>query len=103
MKKPYCAGLSLSGGDPLNPLNAPTVSWICQRVKEACPNKDIWCWTGHKMEHILDDDVWSKPLKYIDVVIDGKFDEALADPYRLVWRRQLKPANMEEDGAWLLA
>lgn len=45
VKDVHCAGLSLSGGDPLNPLNAPTVAKICQRVKEECPNKDIWCWT----------------------------------------------------------
>lgn len=87
VKDVHCAGLSLTGGDPLNPLNAPTVAKICQRVKEECPDKDIWCWTGYKLEHILEDEVWSAPLKYIDVVVDGPF---IAELKRLdlKWKRQ---------------
>ena len=40
---------------------------------------------GHSIESILDDEVWSAPLKYIDMVIDGRFVEELKD-LSLKWR-----------------
>ena len=53
-----------------------------QRVKE-CPDKDIWVWTGYKLDEL--DDYQRQMLPYIDVLIDGKFIQEQADP-SLVWR-----------------
>lgn len=76
-------GLSLSGGDPLHPQNVPAILKLVQRVKSECINKDIWLWTGYKLDELTAEQQAVVP--YIDVLIDGKFIQELADP-RLLWR-----------------
>ena len=56
---------------------------MVQRVKRECPDKDIWVWTGYKLEEL--DEYQCQMLPYIDVLIDGKFIQEQADP-SLVWR-----------------
>ena len=76
-------GLSLSGGDPLHPQNVSAILKLVKRVKTECDNKDIWLWTGYKLDELTDDQ--QAVIPYIDVLIDGKFVQELADP-KLVWR-----------------
>ncbi|KDN09690.1 anaerobic ribonucleoside-triphosphate reductase-activating protein [Gilliamella sp. Imp1-1] len=76
-------GLSLSGGDPLHPQNVATILKLVQRVKSECDNKDIWLWTGYKLDELTAEQ--QAVIPYIDVLIDGKFVQELADP-RLLWR-----------------
>ena len=76
-------GLSLSGGDPLHPQNVSAILKLVKRVKTECDNKDIWLWTGYKLDELTDDQ--QAIIPYIDVLIDGKFVQELADP-KLVWR-----------------
>ena len=61
----------------------PTLLALVQRVKRECPEKDIWLWTGYKLEELNEEQ--QQMLPYIDVLIDGKFVKALADP-SLIWR-----------------
>lgn len=77
----HIAGLTLSGGDPLFPANRADVAALCARVRRDLPNKTIWMYTGYGWEEIealplLDD---------VDVVVDGRFVQAQADP-QLHWR-----------------
>lgn len=77
----HIAGLTLSGGDPLFPANRADVAALCVRVRRDLPNKTIWMYTGYGWEEIealplLDD---------VDVVVDGRFVQAQADP-QLHWR-----------------
>lgn len=68
----YRDGLSLSGGDPLHYRNVRAATEICRRVKQRYPDKDIWLWTGYKL-----DDYRFRGLEiftYLDVVIDGKYE-----------------------------
>lgn len=75
LDKPYIAGLTLSGGDPLHPKNRSGVYALCEWAKIIHPDKTIWCYTGFKWEEIKD-----LPLmKYLDVLVDGEFVEALKD------------------------
>lgn len=76
-------GLSLSGGDPLHPRNVKRLLPLVKRIKTECPDKDIWCWTGYRLEEL--DQQQREMLTYIDVLIDGKFIQEQADP-TLVWR-----------------
>lgn len=76
-------GLSLSGGDPLHPQNLNAILELVKRVKNECPDKDIWLWTGYMYGEL------SAPqqavAEYVDILIDGKFEQSLADP-SLRWR-----------------
>ncbi|OCG01641.1 anaerobic ribonucleoside-triphosphate reductase-activating protein [Gilliamella sp. wkB112] len=76
-------GLTLSGGDPLHPQNVPTILELVKRVKTECHNKDIWLWTGYKLDELTPEQ--QEVVSYIDVLIDGKFVQELADP-KLLWR-----------------
>lgn len=75
LNREYIAGLSLLGGDPLDPRNQPDVYRLVQKVKEKYPNKTIYLWTGYIWEDIKE----CETLKYVDVLIDGPFVEDLKD------------------------
>ena len=99
LKKPYCRGLSLSGGDPLFPGNVEAVREICRRAKAECPDKDIALWTGYVFEDLNREQ--KSVLQYVDVLIDGPFIQELADPYKLVWRGSSNQrVCKKEDGVW---
>ena len=77
--KPYIAGLTISGGDPLFPKNREGVFALCSRFKEKYgKSKTIWIWTGYTLQEVEDDLI----LDYIDTLVDGKYIEALKDVSR---------------------
>lgn len=49
----YIRGLSLLGGEPMEPQNRGTVLSLVQKVRERYPQKDIWCYTGYHYEKDL--------------------------------------------------
>ena len=80
---PHVRGLSILGGDPFEPENIKTVTDICKLVKATRPNKDIWVWTGYDF---IEDGLIKYPImRYIDVLVDGRFEEGLKD-LRLKYR-----------------
>ena len=82
----YIAGLSLLGGEPMEPSNQKALLPLVKRVKELLPNKTIWCYTGYTYETDLLDEKGrahtedtKEFLSYIDVLVDGEFIEDLKD------------------------
>lgn len=78
----YIKGFSLLGGEPFAPENQARVLEIINHVREAYPEKEIWCWTGYKYETLSADKVGKysrKLLMNIDVLVDGPFIEAKKD------------------------
>lgn len=71
----YISGLTFSGGDPLHPANRYRVFEVAKYVKERIPGKTIWLYTGYLWEEVCDMPI----MRYIDVLVDGKFVEELAD------------------------
>lgn len=71
-------GLSLSGGDPLFPGNLTSILALVKRVKTQCPEKDIWLWSGYRLDELSE--AQKEVIAYVDVLVDGKFEQALADP-----------------------
>ncbi len=79
MKPGYVAGLSLLGGEPLEPVNQEGLLPLLRRVHETYPEKNVWCYTGY----LFDKDVLEKMCKesevtrelisYIDIMVDGEF------------------------------
>ena len=72
----YISGLSLLGGEPLDPKNLQRVTLLCQQFKRYFPHKTIWCYTGYEWDRIKHLDI----LKYVDILVDGKFVHELKDP-----------------------
>ncbi|EBF3224290.1 TPA: anaerobic ribonucleoside-triphosphate reductase-activating protein [Salmonella enterica] len=76
-------GISLSGGDPLHPQNVPDILALVQRIRSECPGKDIWVWTGYKLDEL--NAAQMQVVNLINVLVDGKFVQDLKDP-ALIWR-----------------
>ena len=75
-------GLSILGGEPMHPRNIENTTKLAKAFKERFPNKNIWAWSGFKFDRDLKD---KEVLKYIDVLVDGQYVDALHDP-TLEWR-----------------
>ena len=77
----HIEGLSLLGGEPLEYINQEGILPLVKRVKERFPNKNIWCYTGFDFEKDVvekmskDNETTKELLNYIDVIVDGKFEE----------------------------
>ncbi len=82
----YVNGLTLLGGEPFEPKNQKELVPFLRRVKEECPDKNIWCFTGFT----LDKELWvdgsyprceytDEMLSMIDVLVDGRYVKALHD------------------------
>lgn len=75
LDKPYIQGITFSGGHPLENKNISTVYNLCKEIKEKFPTKDIWLYTGYLFEDINSYLI----MKYIDVLVDGKYIEEQKD------------------------
>lgn len=81
LSKPYYTGLSLLGGEPFEPENQRELVKLLRRVKEECPERDIWCYTGFVYENLIKDgyikhcDVTNEMLSMIDMLVDGPYVE----------------------------
>ena len=79
LSKPYIKGLTLSGGHPLDPHNAPKVLEIVKRVKMVFPDKDIWIYSGYEWEDIIKNETLREIMRYTDVLVDGAYVDELRD------------------------
>lgn len=73
----YISRLTILGGEPLIDRNKKSLNKLLKRVKELYKNKKIWLYTGAEFEKIKDE--YIDILKYVDVVIDGRFVDELKD------------------------
>lgn len=80
LQNDYVAGITFSGGDPLNKNNAPDVISLCKFLKTALPDKNIWVYTGYTYEDLKKDDLYNGLWDYIDVLVDGEFQIDKAEP-----------------------
>lgn len=81
LDKDYIKGITFSGGDPLHTQNREEIKNFIKEIKRKFENKDIWLYTGYEWDAIKNLDF----IKFIDVLIDGKFVESLKDD-KLMWR-----------------
>lgn len=79
LKNPYVSGLSLLGGEPMDPANAGDVAAFVRELREEFSKLNVWCWTGYTLERILYDNDSSQMdlLGQLDVLVDGQFEEHL--------------------------
>lgn len=82
----YITGLTLLGGEPLEPQNQKSLVPFLRKLREALPDKTVWCYTGYTLEtDLLADggkarcEVTDEILNLLDVLVDGEFVEGLKD------------------------
>ena len=83
---PWVAGLSLLGGEPMEPENQRALVPFLRRFRERFGDtKNVWCYTGCVLERDLQGEsrwhieVTDEFLSYVDVLVDGPFVESLKD------------------------
>ena len=108
IKRPYIKRVSILGGEPLADENLDGVLHLVQRIKNEfynttiysdteCENhnilnenlqqmrvlfknnKTVWLYTGYTFEQCLLDEKRNNILKYIDVMVDGRFENDKKD------------------------
>ena len=70
------ADVTFSGGDPM--FQPEGFTQLAHAIKE-WSRKNIWCYTGYTFEKLLRNPRQAQLLKYIDVLVDGKFKKELRD------------------------
>lgn len=81
----YVEGLTLLGGEPLEPQNQEVLLPFVRRVKEQYPTKTVWCYTGYTLEQLQDAACractadTAPLLSLIDVLVDGRFEQDKKD------------------------
>ena len=87
LKPDYIDGLSLLGGEPIELQNQKGLLPLLKKVREVYQDKKtIWVYSGYLFdEQIVNDmskkyDFTKELLSYIDILIDGKFEEDKKDP-----------------------
>lgn len=85
---PSVRGLTLLGGEPMEPENQIGLLPLLQRIKSLYPGKNIWLYTGNLYEelagllgeHPKRLPITDELLSLIDILVDGRYEE---DKHRL--------------------
>lgn len=85
LSMPYINGLTVLGGEPFEPSNQEALLPLLKRVKAELPNKTIWIYSGFTFEELTtagthaNCEATEPLLNLCDVLVDGRFIEALKD------------------------
>ena len=76
----YIAGLSLLGGEPMEPENQRELLPFVRNFKALYPNKTVWCYSGYTWEQLTGKEpslarceATDELLSLLDVLVDGEF------------------------------
>lgn len=79
----YVKGLTILGGEPMEPENQPEVLRLLKAVKTEYPEKSVWMFSGYDFEKDMLNRMWQdipetkEILSCLDVLVDGEFMEEL--------------------------
>ena len=87
LRPSYINGLTLLGGEPMEPENQVGLVDFIERVRAAYPagsGKTIWCFTGDVLEELMPGgrhhtEVTNRILACLDMLVDGPFVQDLYD------------------------
>jgi len=81
----YISGLTLLGGEPMEPGNQQVLAGFLAAVRAQYPDKNIWCYTGYTWPDDFQEggkahcEATKAMLSQIDTLVDGEFKEELKD------------------------
>ena len=82
----YITGLTLLGGEPMEPENQEALLPFLRSFRQRCPGKTIWCFSGYTLEQLLGREParcrckeTDEMLSLLDVLVDGEFVQELHD------------------------
>lgn len=85
MENPCVRGLTVLGGEPMEPENQIELLPFLKEFKSRYPEKNIWLFTGNLYEELMGEpgshkkclDITKQLLSYVDILVDGRFVEEL--------------------------
>ncbi|MBQ7356881.1 MAG: anaerobic ribonucleoside-triphosphate reductase activating protein [Clostridia bacterium] len=87
MENPSVRGLTVLGGEPMEPENQEGLLPFLRKFKEKFPRKNIWLYTGYLYEELIGltpsakrTEITDELLSLVDILVDGRFEK---DKYRL--------------------
>ncbi len=85
-KPDYIAGLTLLGGEPMEPENQRALVSFVRNFRALYPQKTVWCYSGYTYEQLSGQEVsrgrcevTDELLRLLDVLVDGPYIEAQHD------------------------
>jgi anaerobic ribonucleoside-triphosphate reductase activating protein len=83
MKNPSVRGLTVLGGEPMEPENQVELLPFLKEFKNRFPDKTVWLYTGNLYEelngtpgsHFKCLDITKELLSFVDILVDGRFEE----------------------------
>ncbi len=81
----YVKGITLLGGEPFEPQNQPALVDLLRQIKAKYPEKSVWAFSGYLFDRDIlpgrlgDPDITREFLRYVDVLVDGRFVEEKKD------------------------
>ena len=81
LRPDYVDGITLLGGEPIEPENQRELVKLLRRIKKELPQKTVWSFSGYTYEELTGDsravcEVTNEMLSMLDVLVDGEFVEA---------------------------
>ena len=76
----YIHGLTLLGGEPMEPDNQRALLPLLRRIRAEYPTKTVWCYSGYTYEELTGEsrarcELTDEMLSLIDVLVDGEYVE----------------------------
>ena len=78
VKDPNVYGATLLGGEPMDQTKDDDLLELVKAIKEEA-HQNLWVFSGYTFEQIIADEKRKAILSYCDVLVDGRFVEALKD------------------------
>ncbi len=80
---PSVRGLTVLGGEPMEPSNQRALLPLLREFKEKYPEKNLWLFTGNLYEELTGGlgehpkclDITEEILSLVDILVDGRFEE----------------------------
>ena len=77
----YTVGLTVLGGEPMEPENQRALLPFLREVRRRFPDKSVWLYTGNLYEELIGElgnsekhlDITRELLSYVDFLVDGRF------------------------------
>ena len=86
LRPAYVDGLTILGGEPMEPENQPALLNFLRAFKAAYPDKTVWCYSGYTWEQLTGKEParcrcesTDALLALLDVLVDGEFVQDLYD------------------------
>ena len=80
LENPAVRGLTILGGEPMEPENQEALLPFLLRFKECFPDKTLWLYTGNTLEELMGNhrnhtEKTEEILALVDILVDGRYDE----------------------------